>query len=284
MCMLTPFLQYVSEGRVVRRQSDLQRYTFQEITERIYLSFLTLTLLRSFEQTKGFVKSYATDTLAYGSFERVRSTSNDLHNMMAVVAGDIEITKKLANKNAAMALRQRQTVPVLAIRRYLRDFRGSYAFLTKLESALGITNIDYKNLRRAISDYSNLDTKRKKATTTRLLQALRAKLSGTDLQRKAQEFADKQKLELDNVVDAERTVPGQTLTPDEMTGYRVLVGAANVRRAKVAAEMVRQGRAVPAPIMQAYAPVVRMIDDIVKGGYTFVRLLQNLHDRAKNKK
>jgi hypothetical protein len=69
-----------------------------------------------------------------------------------------------------------------------------------------------------------------------------------------------------------------------MTGYRVLVGAANVRRAKVAAEMVRQGRAVPAPIMQAYAPVVRMIDDIVKGGYTFVRLLQNLHDRAKNKK
>ena len=59
MCMLTPFLQYVSEGRVVRRQSDLQRYTFQEITERIYLSFLTLTLLRNFGQTAGFVKSYA---------------------------------------------------------------------------------------------------------------------------------------------------------------------------------------------------------------------------------
>ena len=44
MYMLTPFLKYVSEGRVVRRQSDLQRYTFQEITERIYLSFLALSL------------------------------------------------------------------------------------------------------------------------------------------------------------------------------------------------------------------------------------------------
>ena len=65
--MLTPFLQYVSEGRVVRRQNDLQRYTFQEITERIYLSFLTLTLLRNFSQTAGFVKSYANQTLAYGS-------------------------------------------------------------------------------------------------------------------------------------------------------------------------------------------------------------------------
>ena len=284
MCMLTPFLQYVSEARVVRRQSDLQRYTFQEITERIYLSFLTLTLLRNFAQTQGFVKQYATDTLAYGSFDRVRSTSNDLHNMMAVVAGDPEITKKLANKNAAMALRQRQTVPVLAIRRYLRDFRNSYSFLTSLETALGITNADYKNLRRAISDYAQLDTRRKKATTTRLLQALKAKLSGTDLQRKAQEFADKQKLELDNVIDAERTVPGAEMTPDEMTGYRVLVGASNVRRAKIAADMVKQGKAVPAPVMQAYVPVIKMVDDIVKGGYTFVKLLQTIHDRARNKK
>lgn len=284
MCMLTPFLQYVSEGRVVRRQSDLQRYTFQEITERIYLSFLTLTLLRNFSQTQGFVKQYATDTLAYGSFDRVRSTSNDLHNMMAVVAGDPEITKKLANKNAAMALRQRQTVPVLAIRRYLRDFRNSYSFLTSLETALGISNADYKNLRRAISDYAQLDTRRKKATTTRLLQALKAKLSGTDLQRKAQEFADKQKLELDNVIDAERTVPGAEMTPDEMTGYRVLVGASNVRRAKIAADMVKQGKAVPAPVMQAYVPVIKMVDDIVKGGYTFVKLLQTIHDRARNKK
>ena len=281
--MLTPFLKYVSEGRIVRRQSDLQRYTFQEITERIYLSFLALTLLRNFQQTLGFTKSYARDTLAYGSFDRVRPTSNDLHNMLAVVAGDPEITKKLANKNAAMALRQRQTVPVLAIRRYLRDFKNSFQFLSNLESALGIGNLDYKNLRRAISDYANLDARRKKLTTTRLLQALKAKLSGTDLQRKAQEFADKQKLELDNVVDAERTVPGAELTPDEMTGYRVLVGASNVRRAKVAADMIRQGRAVPAPVMQAYAPVVRMIDDIVKGGYSFVRLLQNIHDRAKKK-
>ena len=281
--MITPFLKYVSEGRVVRRQSDLQRYTFGEITERIYLSFLALTLLRNFEQTAGFVKSYATNTLAYGSFERVRTTTNDLHNMMAVVAGDPEITKKLSDKNRAMAMRQRQSVPVMAIRRYLRDFNNPFSFLSKLEVGLGITNVDYKNLRRAIADYNRLDRARQKTTVTRLLQALKAKLSGTDIQRKTQEFADKQKLELDNVVDAERTVPGQELTPDEMTGYRQLVGSSNVRRAKIAADMVKQGKAVPAPVMQAYAPVISMIDDIVKGGYTYVKLLQTIHARAKNK-
>ena len=283
MYMLTPFLKYVSEGRVVRRQSDLQRYTFQEITERIYLSFLALSLLKNFDQTIGFVKTYANQTLAYGSFDRVRTTSNDLHNMLAVVAGDPSIVQKLANKNAAMALRQRQIVPVLAIRRYLRTFKDSYSFLTQLESALGISNLDYKNLRRAISDYQKLDGRRKKATTTRLLQALKAKLSGTDLQRKTQEFADKQKLELDNVIDAERSVPGKELTADEMSAYRLLVGATNVRRAKVAVDLVRQGKAVPAPIMSAYAPIIKMIDDIAKGGYTFVRLIQSIHDRAKKK-
>ena len=118
------------------------------------------------------------------------------------------------------------------------------------------------------------------------MQALKAKLSGTDLQKKAQEFADKQKLELDNVIDAERSVsvPGKDMSPDELSAYRLLVGSNNVRRAKIAADMVRQGRAVPAPVMQAYAPVVQMIDDIAKGGYTFVRLLQSIHDRAKSQK
>lgn len=282
--MITSFLQYVAEGRVVRRQSDLQRYTFQEITERIYLSFLTLALLKNFSQTKNFVKSYSAQTLTYGSFDRVRTTANDLHNMLAIVAGNTEIVQKLANKNAAMALRQRQTVPVNSIKSYLRDFKNEYRFLTQLERGLGISNPDYKNLRRAISDFISLDSKRKKVTATRLLQALKAKLPGTDLQRQTQTFADKYNLELDNVVDAERTVPGVELTPNEMQAYRLLVGAANVRRAKIAADMVKQGKAVPAPVMVAYAPIVTMIDDIAKGGYTFVKLLQVIHARAKNKK
>ena len=88
---------------------------------------------------------------------------------------------------------------------------------------------------------------------------------------------------MDNVVDAERTVAGATVSPDELVAYRALVGSANVRRAKIAADMIKQGKAVPAPIMSAYAPVVQMIDDIAKGGYQYVRLLQSIHDRARSK-
>ena len=204
--------------------------------------------------------------------------------MLAVVAGTTDVVNKLANKNAAMALRQRQTVPELAIQRYLRTFSNDYRFLTQLESALGITDADYKNLRRTISDYTSLDSKRKQVTTTRLLQALRAKLPGTDLQRQTQKFADSQKLELDNVVDAELTVsPGKEMSADEMSAYRILVGSQNVRRAKMAVDMAKQGRSIPGQLVASYVPIMKMIDDIAKGGFTFVRLLQTVHDRAKRK-
>ena len=96
--MLTPFLKYVSEGKVIRRHSDLERFTFPEVTERVYLSFLALALMSQKDSTKSFVKLYADDTMRYGTFDRVRMLHNDLANMLAIVSGDPEITKKLKNK------------------------------------------------------------------------------------------------------------------------------------------------------------------------------------------
>jgi hypothetical protein len=100
MCMLTPFLQYVSEARIIRRQDDLTRYTYGEIEERIYLSFLSLALLNRFNSSRAFVRQYANDTLTYGSFDRVRTTANDLHNMLAVVDGNVDILRQTEQQTA----------------------------------------------------------------------------------------------------------------------------------------------------------------------------------------
>lgn len=282
--MKTPFLQYVSEARVVRRNADLQRYTFQEIQERIYLSFLSLSLLKNFNQTANWVKKYGNETLTYGAFDRVRTTANDLHNMLAVVDGDKSIVNKLSNKIQANALRQRSSLPTLAVKRYLRKFSDDYQFLTNLEKSLNITNSDYRNLRRAISDYKNIDGRRKQLTVTRLLQALRAKLPGTDIAKKAEEFGNKQKLEIDNVIDAERNVVNVPMTPEELTAYRIFVGPSNVRKAKMAFDMAKQGKGIAAHLASAYAPIMQMIDDVAKGGFTYVRLLKSIADRAKKSK
>ena len=100
--MLTPFLKYVSEGKVIRRHSDLQRFTFPEVTERIYLSFLALAVMSQNNDTKSFAREYADQTMAKGTFDQVRMINNDLANMLAIVSGDPDITKKLKNKNQSI--------------------------------------------------------------------------------------------------------------------------------------------------------------------------------------
>ena len=147
---------------------------------------LALSYLKQNDKAS-FPRMYADQTLSYGTFDKVRMNQNDLYNMLAIVAGDPEITKKLKNKNQAQAMRQRQPVPVMAIRRYLRTWEDTYRFLTQLERALGITDSHYRNLRRAIADYKRLDSRTKKQTDLKLLQMLKAKLPGTDITKKAQE-------------------------------------------------------------------------------------------------
>jgi hypothetical protein len=186
--MLTPFLKYVSEGKVIRRHSDLQRYTFPEVTERIYLSFLALALMSQNKDTQSFAKSYADHTMAKGTFDQVRMINNDLSNMLAIVSGDPEITKKLKNKDQAQAMRQRQPVPVMALRRYLRTWEDHYRNLTHLERALNIQDANLKNIRRAVANYTKLDSKMKMQTLHRLQQQLQAKLPNTDILKKFKEL------------------------------------------------------------------------------------------------
>jgi len=186
--MLTPFLKYVSEGKVIRRHSDLQRFSFPEVTERIYLSFLALALMSQNKETRSFAKSYADQTMAKGTFDQVRMINNDLANMLAIVAGDPEITKKLKNKDEAQAMRQRQPVPVMALRRYLRSWEDHFKNLTHLERALNITDANLKNIRRAVANYTKLNSKMKMQTLHRLQQQLQSKLPNTDILKKFKEL------------------------------------------------------------------------------------------------
>ncbi len=130
------------------------------------------------------MKNYVEQTLAKGTFDQVRIINNDLANMMAIVAGDPDITKKLKNKNEAQAMRQRQPVPVMAVRRYMRTWEDHYRNLTQLERALNIRDANYKNVRRSVANYTKLNSRQKDQTLARLKQMLQAKLPNTDLQRR----------------------------------------------------------------------------------------------------
>jgi hypothetical protein len=126
--------------------------------------------------------------MAKGTFDQVRMMNNDLANMLAIVSGDPEITKKLKNKNQAQAMRQRQPIPVMALRRYLRSWEEHFKNLTNLERALNITDANYRNIRRAIANLPKLDSKTRSNTLSKLKQMLQSKLPNTDLQRKIKEL------------------------------------------------------------------------------------------------
>jgi len=140
------------------------------------------------KDTYSFAKSYAEQTMAKGTFDQVRMINNDLSNMLAIVSGDPEITKKLKNKDEAQAMRQRQPVPVMALRRYLRTWEDHFKNLTHLERALNIQDANLKNIRRAVANYTKLDSKMKMQTLHRLQQQLQAKLPNTDILKKFKEL------------------------------------------------------------------------------------------------
>ena len=108
--------------------------------------------------------------------------------MLAIVSGDPEITKKLKNKDEAQAMRQRQPVPVMALRRYLRSWEDHYKNLTHLERSLNIRDGNLINIRRAVANYNNLNVRLKMQTLHRLLQQLQSKLPNTDILKKFKEL------------------------------------------------------------------------------------------------
>ena len=85
-------------------------------------------------------------------------------------------------------MRQRQPVPVMALRRYMRTWEDHFKNLTNLERALNITDANYKNVRRAVANYNRLDGKTKSRTFARLKQMLQSKLPNTDIHKKFKEL------------------------------------------------------------------------------------------------
>ena len=60
--------------------------------------------------------------------------------------------------------------------------------LHQLERALNISDANYKNVRRAVSNYTNLGSRTKSQTLNRLKQMLQSKLPNTDIHKKFKEL------------------------------------------------------------------------------------------------
>lgn len=286
------FIRGLEEARLTKDSSNLRSLTYTDCCERLYLTLLCLELLRQYPRYTNIAQAYAGKTLGKETYSQFRAFSTDLYNFVYFVVGDDNALNKLKNPGAAKQARSTVTLPLFALNRYLRSLSTGTvpANITqefiKLESSLKITNSDYKIIRRNITRFDKLNTREKKAIVTKLLFACRAKLRSSDIIDDLSALAAEKDLESPRVRDTEPTIstPDITVTARELALYRQLVGMEKVMMAKKFIEFAKQGRSMPAQMVQAYLPIIEMIDDIVDGGQGYVKYLQNLHQRAKKQR
>lgn len=283
------FLKDLHEARMTRDSNNAVKFTYTDCCERVYLSLLCLELMR---QHSGFVQSarkYAKRTSDKHNYNVYSMFATDLYNFIYFVTGDEDAMNKLKDPEAAKKARKQTTMPVMVVNRYLHQLANDAqpsqvaSMFLKLEFALKITNSDYLNIRRVITNLRKTNTADRERYITRLAFAARAKLRSADIIEDFEKCIASNDYEIDRVNDPEPTasVPDLPGSTGSLQLYRYLVGTENLMMAKKFMDIAKNGASVPSQYVQGYLPIVKMIDDIVQAGPSYIQQLRVVHQRAK---
>lgn len=284
------FIKELHEARLTRQSGSLKTLTYTDCCERAYLTILILEVLRRFPNTAAYAHGYAKSTSGYDSYKHFRMSGTDLYNFVYFIVGDDDTLNKLKDPGAAKRMRDNTRFPLMAFNRFIHKMGAGFSPILQdqtdvinIESALNISNSDYKRVRRNIYSFNQLSTKGKKETITRLLIAARAKLRTSDIIQYLEELSAERDLEVYRISDNEPkvSVPDITTTGADLIAYRYIVGTKNLMMAKKFLELAKDGRSIPSNMVQAYLPAIQLIDNIVKGGPSFIQMLRVLENRAK---
>ena len=285
------FIKELHEARLTRQGGALKSLTYTDCCERAYLTMLILEVLRRFPNSAPYAHGYGKKTTSHDNYKHFRMSATDLYNFVYFIIGDDDALNKLKDPGAARRMRTSVQFPTLAFNRYVSKLStGTVSSLNdqqtflNIESALKISNSDYKAVRRNIFSFQSLSKNSKKQLVTRLLLAARAKLRNSDIIQYLEELSAEGDLEVYKVNDPEPkvSIPDIAVTGADMAGYLRLVGSRNLMLTKKFLELAKNGKSVPANVLQAYMPAIIILDNIAKGGTGFVNALRALENRAQN--
>jgi hypothetical protein len=286
------FIKEITEARMTRDSTGTRKLTYSDCCERLYLSLLVLETLRHFPEFRLTAQSYAKRTRGFESYRYYRVNGSDLYNFIYFVVGDDSAQDKLKDPEAAKKLKAQTRIPLKDLNRYINELANGKnpnlvsSLFIKLEQGLKITNSDYKEIRRALSDFAKTTRDDKRRFTTRLIYAVRAKLRNSDIIDDFEKFAAIKDMEKASVADPEPTIskPDISTAPQDIALYRYLVGADNLMQTKKFLELAKDGKSIPSSMVQAYLPAIKMLDDIVQGGPSFIQGLRTLQKRAQKRR
>jgi hypothetical protein len=283
------FLRDLQESRMTKDNGNAKKLTYTDCGERMYLTLLALETMRQYPDFKAYVQRYAKKTAGFEQYKMYRIMGTDLYNFTYFLVGDSGAQDKLKDPESAKRMRASTKLPTSAINRYINAVAQGKTpvqlnnMFQAIESALKVSNSDYKSIRRNLMNFARLTKAEKRLISTRLIYAVRAKLRSSDIIEDFEKFAAIKNLEKASVIDPEPTIstPDLSTTGAELALYRYLVGDRNLALTKKFLEQAKDGKAASANMVQAYLPAIKMIDDIVKAGPGAVQQLRAVHKRAK---
>lgn len=285
------FLKDIHESRMTKDNGSSRKLTYTDCGERMYLTLLALETMRQYPDFQGYVYRYMKKTSGFGLYKFYRVMGTDLYNFIYFLVGDDSAQSKLKDPDAAKKLKANTRLPTADINRYIealaqnRNPSAINQMFMKIETAINVSNADYKAIRRNLVNFSRLTKAEKRLVSTRLIFAVRAKLRSSDIIEDFEKFASIKDLEKASVIDPEPTVsrPDIATKPGDLALYRYLVGDKNLALTKKFLEAAKDGKAASSNMVQAYLPAIEMIDDIVQAGPGFVQQLRVLHKRAQKR-
>jgi hypothetical protein len=285
------FLRDLHESRMTKDNGNAKKLTYTDCGERAYLTLLALETMRQYPDFQAYVQRYAKKTAGFELYKMYRIMGTDLYNFIYFLVGDGKAQDKLKDPDSAKRMRASTKLPTSAINRYINAIaQGKQPvqvnnLFQAIESALKVSNSDYKAIRRNLMNFARLTKAEKRLISTRLIFAVRAKLRSSDIIEDFEKFAAVKNLEKASVIDPEPTIstPDISTSARDLALYRYLVGDRNLALTKKFLEQAKDGKAASANMVAAYLPAIKMIDDIVKGGPAFIQNLRALHNRAKKR-
>lgn len=286
------FLKDLHEGRMTRDANDARKLTYTDCKRNLYLTMLCLELLRQFPKYAENAMLYARRSSGYRNYSKFRPASTDMYNFMYYVNGDDKAINALKDPKAAARERASTNVPTRQIHYYIKTLGAGQPpsnvmqTFTAIERAFNITDSSYKNTRRRIVNFAELNGMDKKAAVTTLLLAARTHLRASDIIDDLSKAVANYNLETPTIKDNNPTVssPDIGFQDRDLLLYRYIVGTKNLAQTKLFLQKAQNGESVPSTAVKAYQPAVKMLNDIVQAGPGFVQQLRLLHTRSQNYK
>lgn len=147
------FFDELNEARLFRGRETLQGKSADDLAKVLYLMFMMVEILR--HEDSSWLRDYISNTMGDEYFRSMRSSSSDLHNIIAVLSNQDKFSDKIKTNGKI-------SPPLLTIKRYFREILNKIkypsqdrAFFKSLEDYLKISESKYKNIRRIVGDWES---------------------------------------------------------------------------------------------------------------------------------